>query len=83
MVRGIKECDEQNEKLRKEVENTNRELKQIKEEIMKEDNDWKMERKQLEDKVAKLEDGIEARERRENKNNIVIKNMEINDEKVT
>lgn len=82
MVKGFKDCNDQNEALKTELAKVNRELQQIKEEMKTKELEWQKEKKELKTRVVKLEEKIEEMEKHKKKNNIIIKNIKIPDEKV-
>lgn len=74
MTKRFNENNEQNKILRNELEKTNRELQQIKEEMKKKEGEWQKEKQELQEKIINLEDRMEQKEKREKRNNIIIKN---------
>lgn len=79
MHKGFKD---QNEKIAKEMENTNKEIQLLREETKKKEEEWKKEKQMLENRIVQMEEKMEWNERQNKRNNIIIKTAKISEDNI-
>ena len=82
MNKGFQDSNKQNDELKTELEKVNKELKQMKEEMKTKEDAWMKEKQEMMKRINKLEENAEKQDKIKRRNNIVIKNIELEEDNI-